>query len=132
MTAPGAQLDRIPDLGRVLLLLVFGLSTTGVIEIAADAPLGRADLLLFAGSFGAIVTALAWILMLALARSRAWAITMALGVWIPYVNLILASVFARRYWGQGGRTPALLGLAGVLGQAVASIRFLLPALPPLV
>ena len=29
---------------------------------------------------------------------------------IPYVNFVVASVYARRYWGEGARKPALLAL----------------------
>ena len=54
---------------------------------------------------------------------------MGLGIWIPYVNLVLAGVFARRYWSEGGRGPALLGILGMVGQTVASIRLLVPAFP---
>ncbi len=132
MTTPGPESYRISDLARALLLLLFGVSTAAVIRLAVDVQFGRPDLLLFAAGAGAIITALAWVLLLALARSTAWAIVMGLGVWIPYLNLVLATVFVRRYWSQGGRGPALLGLAGMLGQTLAaSIRLLLPTLTPL-
>jgi hypothetical protein len=48
------------------------------------------------------------------------------------VNLLAASSFARRYWHEGARGPALLGIAGCVGQTIASLRLLLPGLPPLV
>jgi hypothetical protein len=51
---------------------------------------------------------------------------------VPYVNLLAASSFARRYWNEGARAPALLGIAGFVGQTIASLRLLLPELPPLV
>ncbi len=132
MSVPGAEPHALSDAVRALLLLLFGAATVGVIELAADMSVGRPDLLLFAVSLGAIVTALAWVLILAIARSMAWALVMGVGVWVPYVNLVLASVYVRRYWSRGGRAPALLGLAGFLGQTIASIRVLLPGLPPLV
>ncbi len=132
MSVPGVESHTISDGMRALLLLLFGASTVGVIQLAVDMLFGRPDLLLFAASIGAIVTALAWVLVLAIARSTTWAIVMGVGVWVPYLNLVLASVYVRRYWGQGGRGPALLGLAGFLGQTIASIRLLLPGLPPLV
>jgi hypothetical protein len=132
VTALPPEHQRVADLSRALLILAFGASTVLVIRLAADAPIGRGDLLLFAASAGAIVTALLWVLLLAIARGPGWALVMGLGVWIPYVNLVLAGVFARRYWSQGGRGPALLGILGMVGQTVASIRLLVPKLPPLV
>ncbi len=132
MSVPGAESHALSDGVRALLLLLFGAATVGVIELAADMSFGRPDLLLFAVSLGAIVTALVWVLILAIARSMTWAVVMGVGVWLPYVNLVLASVYVRRYWSQGGRAPALLGLAGFLGQTIASIRVWFPDLPPLV
>ncbi len=132
MSLPGGESHAISDGARALLLLLFGAATVGVIHLAADMPFGRPDLLLFAASLGAIVTSLAWVLVLALARSTVWAVVMGVGVWVPYLNFVLATVYVRRYWSQGGREPALLGLAGFLGQTIASIRLLLPDLLPLV
>ena len=51
---------------------------------------------------------------------------------VPYLNLILATAFARRYWRQGARAPSLLGLMGLLGQTVFSVRLLFPVGPVLV
>ncbi len=132
MTTPEPQAPPLSDLSRALLLLVFGLSTTFVIQLMEGATQDRGDLLLFAASSGALITALAWVLMLALARGSGWALAMGFGVWIPYLNLLLATAFVRRNWSQGGRAPGLLGMAAMLGQTIASIRLLTPRLPPLV
>ena len=51
---------------------------------------------------------------------------------IPYVNLIAASSFARRYWSEGARAPALLAIAGIVLQTLASLQLLAPVLPALV
>ena len=42
-------------------------------------------------------------------RSALWGFALL----VPYVNVIAASYYARRYWGQGARAPALLGFAGI-------------------
>ena len=85
------------------------------------------DLLGAAAGSGALLTALAWFLALGLRRGPLWGVAML----IPYVNLMAASWFARRYWEQGARAPALLAIGGLLVQTVASYRLLLPPLPAL-
>jgi hypothetical protein len=122
----------LSDLDRVLLILVFAVTTVLVIELASGPGVSRADLLLLATSSGTVVAALFWLFLLALGSSRTWLWVMGLGIWVPYVNLVLASVFARRHWDTGARTPALLGIAGLTGQTLASLRLLLPVLPSLV
>ena len=129
MSSPDPQLS---DLTQVLLLVAFGVSSLGVIELGAETIPSRVDLLLLALSSGAIVAALLWLVALALGKSRAWALSLALGIWVPYLNFILVSIFARRHWREGARAPALLALLGVLGQTVASVRLLVPRLPSLV
>ncbi len=132
MSEEGSGPPVLSDPARVLLLGVFGVSSAMLIRFMGEGLIGRTDLLLMGVSVGAMVTALIWVLLLAFGRSTAWAAVMGVGVWVPYVNLVLASIFVRRYWAQGGRAPGLLGLAGMLGQTVASVRLLSPTLPTLV
>jgi hypothetical protein len=54
------------------------------------------------------------------------------GLWIPYVNFVLASIYARRYWHEDARAPGLIALAALALQAVASVRLLFEAQTPLV
>ena len=122
----------LSDLDRTFLMLVFGVTTVLIIELASGQRVSRADLLLLGASSGAVIAALLWLFLLAIRSSRTWRLVMVLGIWIPYLNLVLASVFARRYWDEGARAPALLGIAGFAGQTVASLRLLLPVLPSLV
>jgi hypothetical protein len=122
----------LSDLDQALLMLVFGVTTVLVIELASGQGVSRADLLLLAASSGVVVAAFLWLFLLAIRSSGTWLWVMGLGIWVPYVNLVLASVFARRHWNEGARAPALLGIAGLTGQTVASLRLLLPVLPSLV
>ena len=118
----------LPTPAAPLLLLAFGGLSVGFIR-GLDAPgVAALDLLVLATSFGAILTALLWFFVLALRRGPWWSLAML----VPYVNLLAASSFARRYWNEGARAPALLGIAGFVGQTIASLRLLLPELPPLV
>jgi multisubunit Na+/H+ antiporter MnhB subunit len=118
----------LPPPAAPLLLLAFGGLSIAFIR-GLDAPgVAALDLLVLATSFGAILTALLWFFVLALPRGPWWSLAML----VPYVNLLAASSFARRYWNEGARGPALLGIAGFVGQAIASFRLLLPELPPLV
>ncbi len=110
------------------LLLAFGGLSVAFIR-GLDAPgVAAFDLLVLATSFGAILTALLWFFVLALRRGPWWSLAML----VPYVNLLAASSFARRYWNEGARGPAVLGIVGFVGQTIASVRLLLPELPPLV
>ena len=118
----------MPGLAAGLLLLAFGGLSVAFIR-GLDAPgIASVDLLVLATSLGAILTALLWFFLLALRRGPLWSLAML----VPYVNLIAASSFARRYWNEGARGPALLGIAGFVGQTIASLRLLMPQLPPLV
>ena len=118
----------LPPQAAPLLLLAFGGLSVAFIR-GLDAPgVAALDLLVLATSFGAILTALLWFFVLALRRGPWWSLAML----VPYVNLLAASSFARRYWNEGARGPALLGIAGFVGQTIASLRLLLPELPPLV
>jgi hypothetical protein len=123
------------SLRRHLPWLALGLLTAATLRLVAPSlppTTGRADLLLFAASFAALWTALGWLACQGLLRSTPWAVAWGACVWIPYANFLIASIYARRYWREGARTPALLGLAATLGQAVAALRLLEPALPVLV
>jgi len=120
------------DLRYLLLALVFTAATVACIDWLRSAPIRRLDLLLFATSAGALVSAFLWLFLIALEISRRWAFVMLAGFWIPYLNFVLASIFARRYWERGARGPAWLGLLGLLGQSIASIRLLFPSVPSLV
>jgi hypothetical protein len=119
---------ELPFVAAALLLVAFGALSVASIR-GLDAPgVASVDLLVMATSLGAIGTALIWFFLLALRRGPFWSLAML----VPYVNLIAASSFARRYWNEGARGPALLGIAGIAGQTIASLRLLLPGLPPLV
>ena len=63
----------------------------------------RLDLLMIAGSLGALADVAVWLFVIATRHSRNWAIVLAATVWIPYVNLIVASIYAQRYWGNAAR-----------------------------
>jgi len=118
---------------RAGLWLLFGLSTAVFIRLFdSGGSLSRLDLLLWGGSLGALLTAGAWIGWLGVRRSRGWAIAMLGGLWIPYVNFVLASIYARRYWHEDARAPGLIALAALALQAVASVRLLFEAQTPLV
>lgn len=118
-----------------LLLALFGVLTALLIRSGAGllpVSSGRLDLLLFAAGGGALGTALVWLLALGLRRGPGWACTWLVAIWIPYVNLLVASLFVRRYWREGARAPALLGIAGGIAQAAVSIRLLFTDPVPLV
>ena len=48
------------------------------------------------------------------------------------MNFVLATIFARRYWDAGARTPALLALGGLFAQTLATLLLLRPPTPVLV
>ncbi len=122
----------LPDWLHAVLLVAFGVSTAGLILFFDSSGLGRLDLLLLASSLGAVLTAGLWITLLGLRRSTGWALALCGAIWIPYVNFVIASIYARRYWSEGARTPALLAIAGMIGQTLASLRLLFAGQPPLV
>lgn len=132
MSPDRPALAGLSDLHRALLILLFGVATTGIVRLVAGPGVSRLDLLLFAASSGAVVTTIGWVLMLALRRGRAWGLAMLLGAWVPYLNLVLSSIYVRRYWREDGRGPGLLGMVGLLGQTLASLRLLFPSAPPAV
>jgi hypothetical protein len=118
---------ELPPIIAPLLLIAFGLVAVGLIRAFDDPTLRRSDLLLMACSLSALLTSLIWFFVLALGRGALWSIAML----IPYVNLLAASSFARRYWNEGARAPALLAIAGMIGETIAALRLLIPATPPL-
>jgi hypothetical protein len=130
--AHGAEQDssRLSPVARALLALLFGACASILIQaLAASGEASRFQVLLMATSLSALLTSLLWIALLAAQRSRAWALAIYLGIWIPYVNLLIAALFARRYWSQGARRPALLGLAALVCQLAVSLQMLL-CVPP--
>jgi hypothetical protein len=130
MTNPVTESQRkvgpLSELSVGVLLLLFGGVTVGLIRAFDAPPLGRLDLLLNASSLAMLATALVWFFLLALRHGTLW----WLGMLIPYVNLLVASSFARRYWSEGARAPALLALLGMLLQTLSTLRLLtLPSAP---
>lgn len=121
---------RLPELATVLLLGVFGAATSAAIVWFGDSGASALDLLALGGSLGALAVAGTWLFLIALGHSRAWTVAFAATFWIPYVNLVVASVFARRYWDRGARAPALLGMAALVVESLAALRVLLPDLTP--
>lgn len=124
-----APLSDLPEITYLGLLLLFGVSTAGLIVALGASIANRVDLLLFCAGLGAMLTSLVWLALLALQCSRAWALALWLGIWVPYVNLVLAAAFARRYWDRGARPAALVALAGLLMETLASVRALLAGSP---
>lgn len=113
---------------QAALILVFGVATSGFVLFFGRGDTGVVDLLLLSASLGALVTAGLWLWMVAAHVSRGWSWAFALTLWIPYVNFVVASIFARRYWDRGARTPGLLAVAGIVGQTLATLRMLAPGI----
>jgi hypothetical protein len=113
-----------------LLVLAFGLVTSLVIVSLADLGAPLFDLLLLGASLGALVTSGLWLWILALRRSTGWALGFSIALPIPYVNFVVGSIYARRYWSEGGRAPALLALAALALQTIATLRVFLPGATP--
>jgi hypothetical protein len=109
---------------QAFLLLAFGVSTSLVILALGGAGARPLDLLLLAASLGALLTAGIWLWILAARRSFGWGLL--------FLNFVVASVYARRYWAEGARKPALLALAAIFAQTIASLRvFLVSVTPPI-
>ncbi len=113
-----------------VLVFAFGVSTSLVIVALAELGARPLDLLLLGASLGALVTAGLWLWILATRRSVGWGVLFSVALLIPYVNFVVASLYARRYWSEGGRAPALLALVAIVGQTVASFRLFLPNVTP--
>jgi hypothetical protein len=110
--------------------LAFGAATAFSIRAFAAGWDSALDRLLAGAGIAALATALVWIALLAARRSRRWAVAMGLGIWVPYVNLLLAARYARQYWREDAAAPAWLALAGMLAQFAVSLRALFAAPPP--
>lgn len=126
--------NGVTDL-KALPWLLFGLATAaGVYWLAPQMPMGagRLEILLAALSIAAPPVALGWLAWLGAQRSTGWAVAWGAGLLIPYVNLVLVSLFARRYWRQGARAPVLLLIGSTLAQSWVLLRLISPSLPFLV
>jgi hypothetical protein len=111
-----------------LLLLAFGLATVWSVEAFGALPLSRPPLLALATGTAAFLVSLLWFFLLALRRGVGW----SLGMLIPYVNLIVATRFARRFWSEGARAPVLLLWGGIALQMVGWLGLLFVRSPVLV
>lgn len=113
---------------QALLVLAFGAATAGSILYFGGGSLDAGDLLLLGASLGALATAALWLWAVALRHSSRWGIALAILLWVPYVNFVAGSMFARRYWDRGARAPALLALLGMLGETVVTLHAFAPSL----
>ena len=120
----------LSDGWQAVLLFAFGLSTSLLIVAMGGLGARPIDLLLLGASLGALLTAALWLWILASRRSLGWGLLFTAALLIPYVNFVVASVYARRYWREGARTPALLALVAMVGETIASLRVFLPNLTP--
>jgi len=125
-TTPRTSDWRLAPRAQAALILAFGAATSGFVLLFGRDSLPVVDVLLMSASLGALVTSALWLWILAARRSRGWGLAFAATIWIPYVNFVVASIFARRYWSEGARAPALLALAAMVGQTLASLRMILP------
>jgi len=116
--------------GPALPWLCLGATTAGAVEGFARGLPAAIDRLLLGAGIAAVFTALLWIAILAARRGRSWALAIALGIWIPYVNLLIATHYARRHWREDAAGPGWLALAGLLAQLLVSLRLLFAAPPP--
>lgn len=126
---PSDQHD-LSERWQALLLVAFGASTSALIIGMGELGARPLDILLLAASLGAMLTAGLWLWILALRRSLAWGLLFTVALPIPYLNFVVASVYARRYWVDGARRPALLAVAAMVVQTVASLRVFSPNLTP--
>ena len=119
---PAAPPRPLPEPVQGVLVLAFAGLTALAISALHRPGLPRLELLLGASSLAALATSLLWVVVLGVRRGGAWAWLMGLGVWVPYVNLVLASVYVRRFWNEDGRGPGwLVGLSLAL-QLALSLR----------
>ncbi len=105
-----------------VLWIAFGAITVGSVHLFAEPSLRLGFLAALAVGTGAFVSALLWFFLLALRRSTSYAVAML----IPYVNLIAALRFSRRYWSEGAWRPAALAAAGMALQLAGSLGLLFP------
>ena len=130
-TPPPTSDWRLSPRAQAALILAFGAATSGFVLIFGADSRPIVDVLLMSASLGALVTSGLWLWILAARLSRNWGLAFAVTIWIPYVNFVVASVFARRYWSQGARAPALLALAAMAGQTLAAVRMFAPVTVPI-
>jgi len=119
---------RLEPLWQSVLIVAFGAATSGFVLLFGKDGTPLVDVLLMSTSLGALVTSGLWLWLVAARHSRGWTLAFTLTFWIPYVNFVVASLFARRYWAKGARAPALLAIAGMAGQTLATLRLFAPAL----
>ncbi len=115
---------------QAVLWLAFGMSTSVLIVSMSDMGVRSVDLLLLCASLGALLTAGLWLWILAARRSFGWGLLFTATALIPYVNFVVASVYARRYWAEGARRPGLLAVAAIVAQTIASFRVFAPSVTP--
>ena len=121
---------ELSDRWQAVLLFAFGVSTSLLIVAMGGLGARPIDLLLLCASLGALITSALWLWILALRRSLGWGLLFTAALPVPYVNFVVASVYARRYWREGARMPALLALGALVGETIASLRVFLPNLTP--
>ena len=130
MPPPAAEDSaRFHSTSAALPWLCFGAATAGAIELFARGVPSALDRLLVGASIASLLVATLWLAWLALRRGGAWAWVFALGIWIPYVNLLIAAHYARRHWRDGAAPPGWLALAGLAAQLAVSLRLLFTAPP---
>jgi hypothetical protein len=126
-----ASPHHLSEIWKAVLLCAFGLATSLVIVALAELGARPLDLLLLAASVGALVTAALWLWILATRRSLGWGVAFGLALLVPYLNFVVATIYARRYWSEGGRAPALLALLAIAVETIVSFRVFLPnVIPP--
>jgi hypothetical protein len=114
---------------RALPWLCFGAATAVAIRLLAGGLPSAFDRLLVGSGAASLLVALLWIAWLALRRGGGWAWAFGIGLWIPYVNLVLAAHYARRHWRDGAAAPGWLALAGLAAQLIVALRMLYAAPP---
>ena len=119
---------RLEPLWQSVLVVAFGAATSAFVLLFGKDGTPLVDVLLMAASLGALVTSGLWLWLVAARQSRGWSLAFALTFFIPYVNFVVASLFARRYWAKGARAPALLAIVGMVGQTLATLRLFVPDL----
>jgi hypothetical protein len=129
--SPPAAEDSAKRGAQAFPWLCFGAATAGAIQLVGTGLPSALDRLLVGAGAASLLVALAWIACLAIRRGGTWAWVFALGVWIPYVNLLIAAHWARRHWRDGADSPGWLALGGLGAQLVVSLRMLFAAPPPL-
>jgi hypothetical protein len=130
VSPPAAEDSARETRAGALPYLGFGAATAFSIRAFAAAWDSALDRLLVGAGIAALATALVWIALLAARRSRGWAFAMGLGIWIPYINLLLAARYARRYWREDAAAPGWLALAGLAAQVAVTLRALFAVPPP--